>query len=317
MLDLKRIHNIVRAYLVNEYLSQDKAVRSILEEHVKEIEDLLYRGQFSTDVGQITMLLDGLTDQLYKQLEEVMDRAIFVGVTSGTIEYKTIIEYVAVEAGMNARPISKVIRQANNKAVDAALKKQTAGLTLSERIWTTSKTVNESLGAIVVDALKEGDHPRDIAKKMQRYVQADAKTLVVEYPNMMERIGDMLPDDLSYEALRLARTEMASAYGEAEIRTAEEAPYSEGIKWELSNAGVACQTCRDNAERITDLGVGSYRTDELPTYPAHPNCMCKLTHIVEDLQDFSKRMKEWVDGVPHPDIEKWYKEVYSQMEEYS
>src|SRR5699024_8366425 len=122
--------------------------------------------------------------------------------------------------------------------------------------WTTSKKINRSLGQIAIEGIREGKHPVEVAKRMQRYVKAGKKTMVAEYPNMMNRIGDMLPDNLSYDALRLARTEMASAYGEAEKRTAEEAPFSKGIRWSLSNAGVACDVCKDNAERVTDLGVG-------------------------------------------------------------
>ena len=96
----------------------------------------------------------------------------------------------------------------------------------------------------------------------------------------------MLPDNLSYEALRLARTEMASAYGEAEKRTAEEAPFSKGIRWAVSNAGVACWVCKNNAETITDLGKGVYTVSTLPEYPAHPNCLCNLQQVVADLTEY-------------------------------
>lgn len=149
-----------------------------------------------------------------------------------------------------------------------------------------------------------------MAELLERYVRDRANTFVVEYPNMMERLS--LPMDLSYESLRLARTEMAAAYGEGVKEGAELNPSNIGIRWGLSNAGNACDVCKQHAANDDDgLGPGIYKVENLPDYPAHPNCLCYLSEVLEDTDAFIDRLIEWNrDPSSQPDIEQWYQQDY-------
>ncbi|MBD8007454.1 ADP-ribosyltransferase [Bacillus norwichensis] len=149
-----------------------------------------------------------------------------------------------------------------------------------------------------------------MAELLERYVRDGANTFVVEYPNMMERLS--LPMDLSYESLRLARTEMAAAYGEGVKEGAELNPSNIGIRWGLSNAGNACDVCKQHAANDDDgLGPGIYKVENLPDYPAHPNCLCYLSEVLEDTDAFIDRLIEWNrDPSSQPDIEQWYQQDY-------
>lgn len=316
MISSKRTELLARAILVEELLRQEKSLDHILAEstaRVREAMELIFRNKrFDNLEERFMQYMLQFDDELAKELNAFLVKAIEKGVEAGTLQYRLITRDVMKIADVPIRPFLVSQQRANQRAVEAAISKQIKGLDLSDRIWVTSKKINNSLGQIAIDGIREGKHPVEVAKRMQRYVSAGKRTTVAEYPNMMERIGDMLPDNLSYEALRLARTEMADAYGMAEKRTAEEAPFSKGIQWSLSNAGVACQVCIGNAERVTDLGIGVYRVEDLPDYPAHPNCLCNLQQVVEDIVEYARRVKEWTNNPQsQPDIELWYKTVYS------
>lgn len=306
---------MARAVLIEELVRQEKELNHILSESIERIrgamESIFENRRFDNLEEQFLRYILQFDDKLAKELNEFLVQTIEKGLEAGALQYLLITREALTKNKIPVKPFLVVQQRANQRAVEAAVVKKIQGLNLSDRIWSTSQKVNRSLGQIAIEGLKEGKHPVEVAKRMQRYVKAGKKTVVTEYPNMMERIGDMLPDNLSYEALRLARTEMADAYGQAEKRTAEEAPFSKGIKWSLSNAGVACDVCKENAERVTELGVGVYRVEDLPKYPAHPNCLCNLQQDVEDVVAYARRVKEWtINPESQPDIEQWYKSVY-------
>lgn len=311
----KRIELLARAILIEELIRQEKSLNHILSESVERVrgamETIFENRRFDNLEERFLQYMLQFDDALAKELNVFLTQTIEKGLEAGTLQYLLLTKEVLAKNKIPVKPFLVVQQRADQRAVEAAISKQIQGLNLSDRIWSTSRKINQSLGQIAIEGLREGKHPVEVAKRMQRYVKAGKKTMVTEYPNMMERIGDMLPDALSYEALRLARTEMADAYGQAEKRTAEEAPFSKGIKWSVSNAGVACKVCQANADLVTDLGVGVYAAEDLPKYPAHPNCLCDLQQVVEDIVGYARRVKEWtINPQSQPDIELWYKTVY-------
>lgn len=315
MISSKRTELLARAILIEDLLRQEKALDHILEksiERVREAMDSIFHNkQFDNLEERFMQYMLQFDDELAKELNGLLVKTIEKGTQAGSLQYLLITREALKIADVPIKPFLVSQQRANQRAVEAAINKQINGLNLSDRIWTTSKKVNNSLSQIAIEGIRAGKHPVEVAKQMQRYVSAGKKTMVAEYPNMMDRIGDMLPENLSYEALRLARTEMADAYGQAEKKTAEEAPFSQGIRWSLSNAGVACEVCKANAERVTDLGVGVYKVEDLPEYPAHPNCLCDLQQVVEDVVEYARRVKEWtINPQSQPDIERWYQSVY-------
>lgn len=302
--------------LIEDLVRQERTMQHILKEsiaRIREATELIFeRKRFDNLEERFMQYMLQFDDALAKELNAFLVKTIETGVEAGSLQYFLITREALLKNEIPIKPFLLTQQRTNQRAVEAAIARQIDGLNLSNRIWTSSKNINQSLGQIAIDGIRSGKHPVEVAKRMQRYVSAGKKTLVTEYPNMMERIGDMLPDNLAYEALRLARTEMATAYGEAEKRTAREAPFAKGIRWATSNAGVACSVCKDNAERETELGNGIYPVDELPDYPAHPNCLCNLQQVVEDIVAYARRVKEWtVNPQSQPDIELWFKTVYA------
>ena len=130
------------------------------------------------------------------------------------------------------------------------------------------------------------------AKKISALAQAGAPTkrLKAAYEDVLiatqkgaEKAVDAAIDraileKARYNAQRIARTEIARAYGEsykADLAMDEDAT---GTKWLLSSRHKIFDICNLNANAdLYGMGRGVYPKGTLPRYPAHPHCMCVLT----------------------------------------
>lgn len=304
-----------RKKLIELLLLQDKEIRDLFirssDNIAKEILTRQEQGRVYEYLQNIDLHLRNEMSGLEGSLKDLFDNGLLVSVEAGLYQSKQATIHLLKKANIDWKPIERSYFRVNQSAVEAIWQRTIKGLNLSDRIWEKSQKANKAIGDIIQVAISEGENPVKIAEMLQRYVRDGANTFAIEYPNMMERLS--VPNDLSYESLRLARTEMASAYGDATIQGAKMNPSSKGIKWSLSNAGVACPVCKDNANHDDGMGKGVYTIDNLPQYPAHPNCLCVLSEVVEDTDDFVDRLIEWnKNPASHPDLEHWYQTVYKQ-----
>lgn len=303
------------AQIIEHILTVERAVTQILDHTVADMVSELNQLVFDMN----TALLDEILEQIIERsannteslLTKLMKVSFDVAIDAGSAASKKITGKLLQRAGMSEEPLQATYFRVNKRAVEQMNRRTINGLNLSDRIWTSSRKINRSLGEIVRDGMHNGEHPVQIAKKLDVYVQKDARTLKHQYPNMAERIGHMIPNDLSYEAVRLARTETMAAFGQATIESAQVIPSLDGLQWALSNAGVACKHCVENAERDTGYGPGVYKVNDVPKYPAHPNCMCILLPVLADSESFTKRLLDWqADPSSDPELETWFREHY-------
>ena len=99
---------------------------------------------------------------------------------------------------------------------------------------------------------------------------------------------------VSYNALRLARTEIQKAHALATDRILASQPWVEKEKIHLSAAHPGTDICDDvvsggeKGEGIYDVG-----TIELPL---HPNCLCYKTAVLMEEAQFTSRLRAWMTG---------------------
>lgn len=207
--------------------------------------------------------------------------------------------------------LNQMFVRTNQRAVQAVWDRTEKGLKLSDRIWNTSGHARDVMKQIIREGVASGQSAIDMAKMLQQYVNKGALTLAKNYPEIRDRIKG-IPKDLSYEALRLARTETTKALGEGQIKSAQASPGCRGIKYCLSPAHRIVDIC-DELARADEagLGLGVYPVDDPPPYPAHPNTMSFLVPVNEKPEDFTKRLKEWTKN-PSSDqkLETWYNNTY-------
>jgi len=246
---------------------------------------------------------DGLTDHLVRTLPEAAEigSSYSLKVTTDNLSFSKL----------KSLPINRHIVEVNEEAVESAWARTSHGMKLSDRIWQKAENARETMAQIIQDAIATGEDPIKTAQKIDRYVNKGARTLAVDYPEVLQRLGRRLPSDLSYEALRLVQTETAAVYGQAKIKAARASPSYMGMRWLLNTAHQTRDVCDELADADHGLGRGVYPPGEEPFMPAHPSCQCQLIEVHENPEDFRRRLREWTENpASHPDLDAWYKEEY-------
>lgn len=301
-------------------LRQDQEVRGIYiraaDKLAKEIWSLKRQGYGSQmNIRYLTALEqslrdNGIADSLMKVMPVYLGRAIEAG---SSYSYEVTLSQIK-SANLAKEPVRRAFARANTQAVEACWARTEKGLTLSERIWDKGAKARKVMTEFVQDGVAAGEDPIETARALEKYVRRGKKTLAADYPEMMKRMGSRVPQDISYEALRLVRTETAAAYGEGTIAAASVSPSYTGMKWLLSNNSDPCHICKGLAEANHGLGKGVYPPGGEPPMPAHPNCMCTLVSVHEDTDAFINRLNDWMrDPASQPDLENWYQNIYSKV----
>lgn len=144
------------------------------------------------------------------------------------------------------------------------------GYQLSGRIWQTGLSTRARMDRVMNDAISQGWSSRRLARQMEQFLRPDRADLRTKKP---------YGTDGSADAMRLARTEITRAHGQASMTAARLNPYVNLMGWRLSGSHPKPDIC-------DQLAAGSpYALDNIPQYPAHPHCLCVLLPIVTTTPD--------------------------------
>lgn len=144
------------------------------------------------------------------------------------------------------------------------------GYQLSGRIWQTGLSTRARMDRVMNDAISQGWSSRRLARHMEQFLRPDRADLRTKKP---------YGTDGSADAMRLARTEITRAHGQASMTAARLNPYVNLMGWRLSGSHPKPDIC-------DQLAAGSpYALNNIPPYPAHPHCLCQLLPIVTTTPD--------------------------------
>jgi hypothetical protein len=148
------------------------------------------------------------------------------------------------------------------------------GYVLSDRIWRADIETQRKIDAILTRGLLDGRGALQLAGDLESALIPGRST-----PRTRAPYGT----DASYNAMRLARTEIAAAYNRAAVVSAQSNPFVEGVDIARSpNGDPSCPICPDHAtididgSRIAD----PYPVDAVDDAPFHPHCMCAAIPVV-------------------------------------
>lgn len=311
-----------RRDFINLRLKQDEEIKKMYIDITKRItKELKSEGisKFNEQrlkclLKQLNREIELLNEQLIINFEDYLKRNIEVATN-----YSKFILIKAVEtAGVNKlnKPIiQKIFHDLNSRTLEAYWSRSKDGLFLSDKIWSKSVKYRDTITKILQTAVAEGQDCVKTARMLDQYVLKGKQTLVDNYPNMIKRIGNRIPKDVSYEALRLARTEMTAAYGEGVLVSAKVNPGTKGVKYILSKSHPKRDICDDiTGTDNYGLGIGVYPIDNAPSYPFHPHCLCIVLTVNEQPEDLVQRLKRWNSNpMSEPSMENWYQNIYKNM----
>lgn len=131
------------------------------------------------------------------------------------------------------------------------------------------------------------------SRLQKAYANLLKKTENISTEGLNKAMSRIAKAKIDYNAQRVARTELARAYGIGEGYAIQRDPDSKGIKWVLSSAHKIYDICNLHS------GYGVYPVNRAPAYPAHPHCTCVLEKVYEeskkterfDESGYSKQLK--------------------------
>jgi len=183
------------------------------------------------------------------------------------------------------------------------------GVNLSGRIWKWDRESREGINRVLMDGIANQKSAWDIAKGLEQYLGANQDcprwTSTRLYQRTKSEIaagdtGGLLSGKncdgrgVSYNALRLARTEIQKAHALATDRMMAAQPWVEKEKVHLSAAHPETDIC-DDVVGGGEKGEGVYEVGTIEL-PLHPNCLCYKTAVLMDEKDFTSGLNGWLKG---------------------
>jgi hypothetical protein len=112
---------------------------------------------------------------------------------------------------------------------------------------------------------------KTVFKRVREVIQNDLNTGVRDLRQIKLDIAGMLKDQKEWKIDQIAQTEVARAYGEAQMQMYKD-NHVEKVIWLVGSA--PCEICRENADKVVTLGQSfpSGHTNE----PVHPHCRCSV-----------------------------------------
>ena len=145
------------------------------------------------------------------------------------------------------------------------------GYRLSDRIWRVSTRTRDKIDAILTEGIREGKGSLEIAKSVERFLLPSRAPLRTKKP---------YGTDASFDAMRLARTEIARAQAQASLAAANTNPFVTGMDFALSASHPRVDIC----DKLATIGMDGERLKEpypkeespIPIKDTHPLCLCNL-----------------------------------------
>lgn len=301
-----------RKRLLTALRKSDRQIAKIYSNAILRILQEFRQGEQSTKALMVAINEDFDAQYLFKDLVSELEDAVKTGAAAGITFSQDVTTNLLGRVGMAAEPAIRAFEFCRQRAVAAAYARtHKNGLHLSDRIWNTAESSRDAMRAIVTAGI--GEDAVKVARALETYVKQGATVTAAHFPGMMKRMGSRVPENIDYNALRLARTELTAAYSEATIGAAKASPAIKKVRWVLSNTHPRTDIC--DAYASGGDGHGVYDAKDCPLSPAHPNCLCTIQPAPEDPVKFAQRLKKWMaDPNSQPDIEKWYGENYRKFD---
>jgi hypothetical protein len=172
-----------------------------------------------------------------------------------------------------------------------------SGFQLSDRIWRAGLQTRLKIDALLSDGIRNGISARTLAKQLEQFLLPNRAALRTKKP---------YGSDASFDAMRLARSEISRAHGQASKVAAIANPFVTGLDFCLSARHPRVDIC----DRLATIGTDGSRLKDpyppesapVPVQSTHPFCLCHTRAFVaasraEVVADLRRQMEQ---GIPAP-----------------
>lgn len=271
----KRLQYLKDAYGI--IVDQDEAIEDALIQLNTKVEALSKKGIKEAEnsiinaIAGFLVIFTSIIKKYNKQMADVM-----VGHLKTSQDFDTKADKKKFDT--NAKKVP------NTLSKNAISKKQYAdNKSTEQRIKTIYSSSQKTVKNIIALGIKKGLTDIEIARQIQVYLKPSARgTQVSPFEYYRQRYDTAtVPKDLrggsvEYNALRIARTEIATAMREAVYEANKGRKDVIGYRWLLSPSHPLPDICDVYAEHNEGLGKGVWST---PPSTPHPNCYCYIEPV--------------------------------------
>ncbi|MCH3962984.1 MAG: hypothetical protein LKE46_01800 [Clostridium sp.] len=187
------------------------------------------------------------------------------------------------------RTITKVSSNAVKQLISGSYYKD--GKTLSKRLWNITGDNGSKIDKIIKTNIAKGANVKELAAELDKYVNPKNRITAKSF-----KAG--ITNKVSYQAQRLARTSITHAQTETLIQNAIRNPFCKGLKWNLSPSHF--MRMHGRRDICDEYNRKVFAPEDLPLQ--HPNCLCYMTEVIEELDKCVETMKDWSKDRANPGI---------------
>lgn len=255
------------------------------------------------------------TQQLQDRTADVIEEAIRISAERSTdahIEAHTALDGLDDDT---LRQVTAALRDVPETAIQATFQRRSLGSVRtfqSLRQWPSTAQVVETA---IDDMIREGQSYQRASQRIMRGLvtgDEDLARIARTYgPNgglrrwaqeagiQPNQQAQAVARRLGYDAKRIARTEIAQSYHEADRLSGMRSPVTKGLKWTLAPNRDLTDICDlYAAQDLYNLGEGVYPPEDVPQL-AHPHCRCHLRYVFRD-EDEWDQPKEQIERKEDP-----------------
>ena len=245
-----------------------------------------------------------------------LPRSIFDWLANGLPREPIIAEIDAEEIARRAALRAIFVSTENLQYDPAHFFVSPDGYTLSDRIWLTGQRTRDALDRVLAGGIRDARGALQLARDVERmlvpgqvYPRTTGRRILSIIPEFRR---DQIPTELrnlysrridqktptlqrvywsrrvSANGMRLARTEITAAFGNAMKASSLVNPFVEKIQWLLSPSHPLIDIC--DAYHLME-----YDPRNVPQYPAHPNCLCILVPVVRNRDRVVRELREIIE----------------------
>ena len=193
------------------------------------------------------------------------------------------------------------------------------GVVLSDKVWGSTAKFQTDMSTAIQTAVISGQSARDLARELDNMVLRHPEYGVVGLKPISaaqkRALGWSGKADgaLSYQSVRVARTEINTAGREGSIAVNSRSPFYLGVVWRRSNAAYPCPICErlsQGAPGFVDPITGeNFWPKGMEPSSAHPNCRCAVLPVYDDPSAQVRSLENWINdpvGSPGPpEFQTW------------
>lgn len=256
----------------------DAEIKRIMHRSAKEAQRILLaaeaKGTTSAAVRAAQAQLANMNVQMWGSIGDATKVGVGDAVWGATELQALFDEDLFGKAGFSSQYWRASMMAQAKEGIESLTSRKINGISLSEKVYKNAALSKGWVDDAINQGLALGKSAREIAASVVGYINPST------------------PGGASYAAMRLARTEVNNAFHTTSIRHYQSIPWIDVVQWHLSGSHKRPDECNTYAEQVHMKGgeAGQYKPNDVPARP-HPNCLCYITPVSPDIDEFAKKFK--------------------------